>query len=128
MNLSHLLLVGLGGGLGAIARHGVGIAWRKAGVSGFPWATLSVNVIGSLAMGLLVAWLARKGGHGQENIRLFVAIGFLGGFTTFSSFSLDFMTLMERGQMAGALGYAAASVVLSIGALAIGLALGRAWG
>lgn len=125
MLLSHFLLVGLGGAIGAMARHGVGMAFRNAGMTGFPWATLAVNVAGSLAMGLLIAWLARRGGAHAENIRLFVAVGMLGGFTTFSSFSLDFIVLVERGHVLPAFGYAAASVIASILALAAGLSLVR---
>ncbi len=128
MSFVHFVLVGIGGAIGAMARHGVGMACKTAGITGFPWATLTVNVAGSFLMGLLVAWLAKRGGPGQENLRLLLAVGVLGGFTTFSSFSLDFITLIERGQPTAALIYASASVVASIIAISLGLAAVRALG
>lgn len=122
----HWLLVFLGGGFGAAARHGVNrvaLAWFGPA---FPWGTLAVNVIGSLAMGLLVAAFASVPGGVSSNARLFLATGVLGGFTTFSAFSLDVLTLWERGQAAAALGYIAASLILSLAAIAGGLFLARA--
>lgn len=84
------LLVFVGGGLGAASRHGVNIAAARFLGVGFPWGTIIVNVGGSLAMGLIVAWLAFRGGGGwTQHTRLFLTTGFLGGFTTFSAFSLD---------------------------------------
>ena len=116
------LLVGLGGALGAMARFGVG---RIVGVTALPWATLSVNVLGGFAMGLLAGWLAVRG-SGGEVWRLLLGVGVLGGFTTFSAFSLEMMLMLERGAMLTAIGYALASVVLSVGALALGLGLAKA--
>ncbi|WP_374388443.1 fluoride efflux transporter CrcB [Sandaracinobacter sp.] len=116
------LLVGLGGALGAMARFGVG---RIVGVTALPWATLSVNVLGGFAMGLLAGWLAVRG-SGGEGWRLLLGVGVLGGFTTFSAFSLEMMLMLERGEMLTAIGYALASVVLSVGALALGLGLAKA--
>ena len=124
--MNAFLLVGIGGALGAMARYGTSVAvghfWRAS----FPVATLTVNVVGSLLMGLLVGWLARALPEWQNEARLFVAVGILGGFTTFSAFSLDVVTLFERGEMAPALGYVLGSVVLSVAALFIGLLLMRA--
>ncbi len=119
-----LILVMAGGALGAGARHLVGratLAWLGAG---FPDGTLTVNILGGLAMGLLVGILARAGA--VEGWRLFAGVGVLGGFTTFSSFSLDVVNLYERGAIAVALGYILVSVVGSILALFAGLALVRA--
>ena len=118
----NFLLVGFGGALGAMARFGVG---RIVGVTALPWATLSVNVLGGFAMGLLAGWLAVRG-NGGEGWRLLLGVGVLGGFTTFSAFSLEMMLMLERGAMLTAIGYALASVVLSVGALALGLGLAKA--
>ena len=119
------LLVFLGGGLGAALRHGVnGAAAVLLGVS-LPWGTLIVNVSGSAAIGLFTGWLASRAGVESE-VRLFVATGFLGGFTTFSAFSLDAAAMWQRGGHLSALGYVAASVLLSIGGLFVGLAAARA--
>ncbi len=119
--MNAFLLVGAGGALGAMGRYGVGVLVGRMGVSGFPFATLIVNISGSLAMGLFVGLLAKLLPGWQNEARLFVAVGLLGGFTTFSAFSLDAIVLMERGQMGQALIYISASVVLSIMALFAGL-------
>lgn len=109
-----------------MARYGLGlILGRLTSGSAWPWATLTANVIGGLAMGLLVGWLALRGGAGQESVRLFAAVGLLGGFTTFSAFSLETVLMIERRQFAMAGGYVAASVVVSIIALFIGLMVAR---
>ena len=100
-----------------MARYCVG---RLVGVTALPWATLIVNVSGGFAMGLLAVWLAFRG-TGGESWRLLLGVGVLGGFTTFSAFSLDMMLLIERGQAGTAIAYALASVVLALGALAAGL-------
>ena len=117
-------LVALGGAAGAVARYQAGrgmTAWLgPAAVSAFPWATLAVNVVGSLAMGLLAGWLARHGSAG-ETARLLLGVGLLGGFTTFSAFSLELMLLIERGQAGSAFAYAAISVLAGLSALYIGL-------
>ncbi|WEX07138.1 fluoride efflux transporter CrcB [Chelativorans sp. AA-79] len=120
----HLLLVCIGGAIGAGMRHLATIAaGRLLGIA-FPWGTLTVNVAGSFAMGLLVETLARRFDVSNE-IRLLLATGLLGGFTTFSSFSLDVAVLWERGAQTAALGYVVASVACSILALFGGLWLAR---
>ena len=123
MAVPPLLLVAFGGALGATLRHLTG-RWALAAFgSGFPWGTLGVNVGGGLAMGLLAGWLATR--EGAEPLRLLLGVGVLGGFTTFSAFSLDVVTLASRGDSAGALGYTLASVAGSIAALTLGLRLAR---
>lgn len=121
------LLVGIGGGLGAMARYGFGTLAGRVWGTAFPLGTLMINVLGSLAMGLLVGLLARTLPEGQNEIRLFVAVGVLGGFTTFSAFSLDAITLFERGDVLAGVGYVLLSVVLSVLALYLGLLITR-WG
>ena len=124
--MTRFLIVAAGGALGAVARYGVGVwAQRLVPATQWPWATLSVNVGGGLLMGLLAGWLAFRGGANSEAIRLFAAVGVLGGFTTFSAFSLEAALMIERRQLAMAGGYVAASVVLSIAALFIGLMVAR---
>jgi len=120
--MTRFLIVAAGGALGAMARYGLG---RLLPAAGWPWGTLAVNVIGGLAMGLLTGWLAFRGGAQAESIRLFAAVGVLGGFTTFSAFSLETALMIERRDFAMAGGYIAASVVLSIAALFLGLMLAR---
>lgn len=123
----QFLIVFLGGGLGAVLRHGVNLlALRVPGAGAFPWSTLCVNVVGSLLMGALTAYFVRHGG-GSMDARLFLATGVLGGFTTFSAFSLDVVLLVQRGEPGLALLYALASVCLSVAALLAGLAVMRAW-
>ncbi|HZH10151.1 MAG TPA: fluoride efflux transporter CrcB [Microvirga sp.] len=120
------LLVFLGAGIGGALRHGVNVGCARYCGVGFPYGTLAVNVAGSFIMGVLAAWLAFKAGDGwSQPLRLFLTTGILGGFTTFSAFSLDAVMLWERGQAGLALGYVAASVALSIAGLAGGLALAR---
>ena len=116
------VLVALGGGLGAAARHGVNVAAaRFIGIS-FPWGTIIVNIVGSLLMGLIAAWLAFRADAGwSQHLRLFLTTGFLGGFTTFSAFSLDVAVLWERNQVALAALYVAASVLIAVVGLFAGL-------
>lgn len=123
--MQAFLLVALGGALGASARYGTGVLVGHLWRTPFPVATMIVNIVGSLAMGLLVGWLARTLPAWQDDARLFVAVGLLGGFTTFSAFSLDVITLFERGEVLAAFGYILGSVVLSVAALFIGLLLVR---
>lgn len=119
----NLLLVMVGGALGAGARHLVGVTTLRAFGQGWPWGTLAVNLLGGLAMGLLAGVLTRSGGG--EPARLLLGVGVLGGFTTFSAFSLDTMVMIERGAWAAALLYVAASVIGAVAALAVGLAATR---
>ncbi|WP_438991630.1 fluoride efflux transporter CrcB [Lentibacter sp.] len=118
--LTSLFHVALGGALGASARYLVGVGAVRLLGHGFPWATLVVNVIGSLAMGALVVLLAQKD---ATRLAPLLMTGLLGGFTTFSAFSLDAVTLYERGQIGAAAGYVTVSVVVSIGALFAGMTL-----
>ncbi|MGE0613881.1 MAG: fluoride efflux transporter CrcB [Hyphomicrobiales bacterium] len=120
----HILLVALGGAAGAALRHLVNLGALRLVGPGFPWGTMAINIAGSLVMGLFVGWLAARAGA-SEALRLFVATGILGGFTTFSAFSLDFAVLWERGTAGAAFGYALASVAGSILALFVGLWLAR---
>lgn len=123
--MQNLLLVMLGGGLGAGGRHLVGILTLRLFGPGFPFGTLSVNIIGSLVMGLFIGWLAKVDAGGLQGLRFFFATGLLGGFTTFSSFSLDTAFLWERGDTVLALVYVALSVCLSIAGVFAGLLLMR---
>jgi CrcB protein len=118
------LIVFLGGGIGAALRHGVNLVSARLLGTGFNYATLFENVSGSLIMGLLIGYFAFKGGVSQH-WRLFLTTGILGGYTTFSAFSLDSVLLYERGEVWLAALYVVLSVVLSIGGLAAGLALVR---
>lgn len=122
--MNALVLVFIGGGLGAVLRHLTGMMVMRVADARFPWGTLVVNIAGCLAMGLLIAWLARRSA-GDSDLRLLLATGFLGGFTTFSAFSLDAVTLYERGALTAAAAYVIASVTVSILALFGGLWLAR---
>lgn len=120
------LYVFLGAGLGGVARYAISeLTRRAAGPDSLPLATLSVNVIGSLLMG--VAFSALVGAERSPALFAFIGAGFLGGFTTFSAFSLDVIRVLERGELSLALGYLIGSVALSIGALALGLFAHRAF-
>jgi CrcB protein len=119
-------VVFLGGGAGAALRHGVNVAAARLFGTSFPFGTLTVNVLGSLIMGLMVAWFAFEGTPSQH-WRLFLTTGMLGGFTTFSTFSLDTALLYERGELGLAVVYVAASVVAGILGLFGGLALVRSF-
>jgi len=112
----NLFLVAIGGGIGAGARHLVNMGMMRLLGASFPWGTMFVNITGSFIMGAFVELLARRFGASNE-LRMFVATGILGGYTTFSSFSLDFAALSERGALAPALAYVLVSVVGGILAL-----------
>ncbi|KQZ73492.1 camphor resistance protein CrcB [Sphingopyxis sp. Root214] len=121
--MNSLFPVMIGGAIGAGARHLVGQAVLARFGPAFPWGTLSINIVGSLLMGLLVGWLVRSGGG--DTARLFVGVGILGGFTTFSSFSMEYWMLFERGQNAQAAAYVLASVIGAIAACGLGLFIVR---
>jgi CrcB protein len=122
--LQHALIVAAGGALGSVGRHFVGVLATRLGGFNFPWGTLAVNIVGSLLIGLLVEAVARVLNESAE-ARMFIVIGFLGGFTTFSSFSLDAMNMIERGDVLPAALYVIGSVVAGLGAVWAGLAIGR---
>jgi fluoride exporter len=136
--MTGFLLVFVGAGLGGVCRHAVTLAAARFGAV-FPWHTMIVNSLGGLAMGLLVGYLATQASVGQSSAlqssalqssslqfwRLFAATGVLGGFTTFSAFSLDALELWERGAISHAVAYVVASVAVSIAAVAVGLWLTR---
>ena len=112
--MTRFLIVAAGYGVGlGLGRMLPGAAW--------PWGTFAVNGLGGLAMGLLVGWLAHRGGAHAETWRLLIGVGLLGGFTTFSAFSLEVALMIERRQMGLALGYALASVIVAVVALFVGL-------
>jgi len=117
----NLLLVAAGGAVGAVCRYLLGVRLFKAFGPGLPYGTFAANLIGGLAMGVLVGVLALRGGADQERWRLLLGVGVLGGFTTFSSFSLEVGLMIERRTYGLAAAYSLASVVLSIGALFVGL-------
>lgn len=120
----NFLLVMIGGAIGSAGRYAVGKATLGAFGPDYPWGTLAVNLIGGFLMGLLAGILARSGG--SEQTRLLIGVGMLGGFTTFSAFSLDAVTMIERGQWGVAVTYALVSVIGSVLALFGGLAITRA--
>lgn len=123
--MEKLLLVAVGGGVGAAARYLLGVAsLHRLGMS-WPAGTFVANVSGGLLMGLLVGWLALRGGGEQERIRLLLGVGLLGGFTTFSAFSLETVLMIERRAYGEALGYVLVSVLASVAALFAGLMLMR---
>ena len=122
--MQNYLLVFLGAGAGGALRHAFNIGFARLLPSTVGASTLAVNVLGSLLMGILIEWLALKG-EATQSARLFLTTGFLGGFTTFSAFSLETVLLYERGQIGWAALYACASVLMSLAALIAGLVLMR---
>jgi CrcB protein len=120
----NYLLVFVGGGLGASLRHAVNVGCARACGLNFPYGTFVINITGSLVMGMIAGYLALKG-EASQPWRLFIMTGILGGYTTFSAFSLDAVTLYQRGEMGLALFYVLGSVILSIAGLFAGLALVR---
>lgn len=126
MSLVPILLVAVGGAFGSVCRYLVGVgAGRLLGLD-FPFGTMIVNIVGSFIMGVFIELLALRF-DGSEGLRLFVAVGILGGFTTLSSFSLDTIVLFERGAVVATAVYVAGSIVLSLAALVAGLHLVRAF-
>ncbi|WP_420883646.1 fluoride efflux transporter CrcB [Lentilitoribacter sp. EG35] len=122
--IKNLVLVAVGGGLGASLRYLTGIAALRWFGPNFPWGTLVVNVIGSFLMGMIAEFIIRRVGVGTD-LRLFLMTGLLGGYTTFSAFSLDAILLFERGALSAATGYILLNVIGAILALMLGLALAR---
>jgi fluoride exporter len=120
----NYLLVFVGGGLGASLRHTINITCARCMGTGFPWGTFIINISGSTVMGLIGGYLAFKG-EASQPWRLFLMTGILGGYTTFSAFSLDTAVLYERGELGLAALYVIGSVALSIAGLFAGLALIR---
>ncbi len=118
------LIVFAGAGIGGALRHAVNLAAARLFGTALPYGTMVVNLAGSLTMGLIVGYFAFKGDGGQDS-RLFLTTGILGGFTTFSAFSLDVVMLIERGDIANAALYGGVSVVGSVLALYVGLWLTR---
>lgn len=123
--MNHILLVAIGGALGSSARYLTGQAALRLFGPGFPWGTLAVNIVGSLAIGVFAELIARRF-DGSPELRMFVVTGILGGFTTFSAFSLEVSTMMERGDHMTAAAYVLLSLVISVAAVFAGLALVRA--
>lgn len=121
----NVLIVFLGAGIGGAMRYGVNVAALRLVGAGFPWGTLAINVVGSLVMGLVAEYFALKSGLSQQ-WRLFLTTGLLGGFTTFSAFSLEVALLYERGEMLAAGVYMLASAVLAVAGLFAGLYIIRA--
>jgi fluoride exporter len=122
----RFLIVFLGGGLGAALRHGVNLVAARLLGAGFPYATMFENVSGSLVMGLLAGYFAFRGAGGiSQHWQLFLTTGILGGYTTFSTFSLDVAGLYERGALGLAAFYVLGSVVMAVGGLFAGLAIVR---
>ena len=119
-----VLLVALGGAIGSVGRYLIGLHIAARYGSAYPWATLTVNVVGAFVMGLVVEWIARRLG-GSAEARALLASGLLGGFTTFSAFAYDVSVLVERGGWIASLGYVLLSVIGSILALYAGLVLAR---
>ena len=124
--MTNIFLVMSGGAVGALARYQLGrLAGHMMPGALWPWGTFAANLLGGFAMGLLAGWLARFGTASGEAVRLLLAVGVLGGFTTFSSFSLETVLMIERGQFGIALAYSAFSVIGAIGALVAGLSVMR---
>ncbi len=124
--MPHLLLVAIGGALGSMLRYGVGRLTLMLAGPGFPFGTFAVNIAGGFMMGLLAGWLARSA-EGGEELRLLLGVGVLGGFTTFSAFSLEMFGMLARGESALALAYAVSSVAGSVIALWTGVWLVRSF-
>ena len=122
--MNSFLLVAIGGAIGASARHGVSLLALRTLGPGWPWGTFAANLIGSFLMGCLIGWLAFKVDGGRD-MRLLLGTGILGGFTTFSAFSLETFQMIERKAHLQAAGYALGSIVAGVLCLLVGLALAR---
>jgi CrcB protein len=124
--MNGTMLVFVGGGLGAAARHGINSISGLLFGSRYPWGTFLINVLGSMLIGILAEWFALQS-QASANLRLFLVTGILGGFTTFSAFSLEIGLLHERGATVAAIGYAALSVGCAVGAMFGGMYAVRHW-
>lgn len=122
--MNSILYVMTGGAMGAAMRYGLSRA-LPVSAGGWPWPTFIVNIFGGFLMGVLATWLLRSG-NSAEPLRLFVGVGILGGFTTFSAFSLEMAAMVQRGHMGAAAGYAGASVLLALGATFAGMTAAKA--
>ena len=122
--MNHILLVAIGGALGSVSRYLIGLATLRWFGPNPPWGTLAVNIIGGLAIGVFAELIARRF-DGSAELRLFIVTGILGGFTTFSAFSLEVTAMAERGDYLTALTYVLTSVIISVAAVFAGLALVR---
>jgi CrcB protein len=121
---TRVLLISAGAVLGANARYWLGVLFARFVSTGFPWATLVVNVSGSLLLGGFVGWSARQLPH--PGWALVIAVGFCGAYTTFSTFGYELFAMLQERNVAQAIGYVAASVLLGLGAVALGYAAGQA--
>ncbi len=123
--MNKLIFVFLGGGAGSLARYWIGTQTLRLFGSRWPYGTFTVNLLGGLLMGLLVGFLAHRGGADQDKWRVLFGVGVLGGFTTFSAFSLEMALMIERRAYGQALSYVSASVLLAIGLLFVGMMISR---
>lgn len=123
--MTKVLLVAVGAAAGSVARYLVGVAALRWIGPGWPWGTMTVNIVGGFLMGLLTGWLALRAAGQQETLRVFLGVGILGGFTTFSAFSLDTALMIERRAYGQAFSYTAASAIIALAALFAGLYLAR---
>ncbi|MDQ2657777.1 MAG: fluoride efflux transporter CrcB [Bacteroidota bacterium] len=125
MNLTHLILAGAGGFIGSIARYATVVSVDRKLNSVLPYGTLLVNVAGSFALGFILGWLARKTGDSSDQWRIFLGTGFCGGFTTFSAFAVENVTLFQQRLPGAALLYILASLIAGLAAVWLGFTLSR---
>jgi fluoride exporter len=124
--MKSLIIVMLGGGVGAGLRHGLNMAAsRSPALAGWPWSTFAANVAGGLLMGALMGWLTHSGRGSDHDLRLLLGVGLLGGFTTFSAFSMEMAQMVQRGEIWQSAVYALLSVGLALGAVFAGLAISK---